>query len=202
MNRRILITMLGLALISFPLALPATAEVHTGVNVLGLATTPDADGSFEWVDQPLGDFEVHLLVYGYDAVAGIAGWECRVLLPAGVLVREVTLVGKPDPISASATDLSLRAFPLIPLLPSGGVVHLATLHLTLTDGDSEKEFRLAPHSTPEVPGRMSFARETSGANLIEFKWPGGCEDCPVFRIVPSAQPVIAASWDGVKSLYR
>lgn len=180
----------------------ALAETHPGSNVLGLSTSADGDGAFRLVDPEPGAFDLHLLVYGYEHAQGIAGWECAVELPSPVEVTGVTLVGKPDPVAPDPADFSLRVFPLQPLLPTDGIVHLATLHLNLIEFEDRLQIHLRPHSQPRLADAMSFALESSSANDQLFAWPGDCADCPVFELVPSAQPVVSATWDDVKSLYR
>lgn len=190
------------SLIAFLVAGAAPAAVHPGNDVLGLATSADAGGEFRLIDPEPGAFDLYLLAYGYEHAQGIVGWECALDLPAGVEFMSVTLEGKADPVDPGPADLSLRVFPLQPLMPTGGIVHLATLHLNLVEFDGRSEIRLLPHSTPQTAGAMSFALESSASLDQVFAWPNDCAECPVFELVSAAQPVVAASWDRVKSLYR
>lgn len=180
----------------------ALATVHAGADVLGLATSADADGEFLIVDPEVGPFDLHLLAYGYDHSQGVAGWECALEMTAGLELVSVTPEGKADPVTLDPTDLSLRVFPLQPLMPSDGIVHLATLHLNLVSFEGREEIYLRPHSAPQTGGAMSFALESSASLDQAFAWPGDCADCPAFELLAAAQPVVAASWDRVKSLYR
>ena len=178
----------------------AEAVVHDGNDILGLATTADETGQFSLVDPPLGEFDLHLLVYGFDHPQGIVGWECQILLPDGVLATGVSLEGKADPTGIDLETLALRAFPHQALEPVGGIVHLATLHLMLTDDSRNQEFLLAPY--PDDEAKMAFSLETSGANVTALRWPDDCPDCPVFTIIASSQPTVRSTWGSVKSLYR
>ena len=178
------------------------AVIHEGTDILGLATAPDDTGEFSKTDLPLGTFDLHLLVYGFDHSQGISGWECQIIFPAGVEATGVTLNGKADQVGVDLDTGNLRVFPRIALQPVNGIVHLATLHLTLVDNSVNQEFLLAANSSPETGSTMGFSLETSGSNDNAFSWPGDCENCSVFEIIPSPEPTVNATWSGVKSLYR
>lgn len=189
-------------LIVMVIAGTALASVHPGADVLGLSTSADADGEFLIVDPEVGSFDLYLLAYGYEHPQGIAGWECALEMTAGLELVSVTLEGKADPVTLDPADLSLRVFPLQPLMPSGGIVHLATLHLNLVSFEGREEIYLRPHSAPQTSGTMSFALESSASLDQAFAWPGDCAGCAAFQLLSAAQPVVSASWDRVKSLYR
>jgi hypothetical protein len=182
------------------------AQVHSAVadgsDILGLATTSDANGEFALYDPELGAFDLQLVVYGFDHAQGIAGWECQVVLPAGVQATGITLNGKADPAGVDLTTGNMRVFPLIPVVPLNGIVHLATLHLTLTEFEDDQDFLLAPYLPAAPSSTMGYSLETSGANVFDFHWPGECSDCPVFQIIASPKPTVKTSWSVVKSLYR
>lgn len=181
---------------------PVHAAIHEGSDILGLATSPDGNGEFSLIDPATGPFDLHLLVYGFEHSQLIVGWECQVLLPAGVEISGVTLNGKADPAGVDLGTGNLRAFPLIPLPVNDGIVHLATLHLNLTELLDNQDFRLAPYVEPTPNPVMSFSLETSGSNHFAFEWPGSCASCPVFRIDATPEATIELSWDHLKSLYR
>lgn len=180
----------------------AWAAVYEGTDVLGLATVADETGEFDLKPLALGPFDLPLLVYGYEHAQGIVGWECRVVVPDGVQLAGVSLNGKADATEIDLTGGNLRAFPVIPLEPVGGIVHLATLHLVLIDPSGDREFFLAAREPAASTSGLSFALETGEANVMDFHWPGDCPDCPVFRIIASPEPTVQATWDGIKSLYR
>ena len=205
MKTRKSLLILGMVFLSVsPLGwfVPAQAAIHEGSDILGLATAPDETGEFSLLDQPLGDFDLCLVVYGFDHSQGIVGWECQIVLPTGVLAHGVTLNGKADPSGVDLATCNLQVFPRIPLLTVNGVVHLATLHLEILDGTEDKEFLLAPYSAPTTSATMNFSLETSVSNLVPFGWPGDCQDCSVFEIITTPEPTVGATWDLVKSLYR
>ncbi len=181
---------------------PVSASVHEGINILGLSTTTDDSGEFNLLDPPLGTFDLHLVVYGFDYDQGIVGWECQVILPEGVQATGITLEGKTDPAGADVPNCNIRVFPKIPIMPIGGVAHLATLHLMLIDHLSDIEFFLAPFSSDTPYDSMGFYLQTSGPEMIPFNWPGDCSDCSVFGLNKTPDAVEESSWDQLKSLFR
>ena len=206
MGIRKLLLLLGIAFLAgspFVGSIPVQAAVHAGSDILGLATAPDETGEFSLLDLATDtSFDVHLLVYGFDHPQGIVGWECQIVLPAGVLLTGVSLNGKADPAGVDLETGNIRVFPHISLQAVDGIVHLATLHLVLTDNLEDQDFYLAPYSGPSSASTMSFSLETSESNLFPFNWPGDCQGCSVFNIITSPEPTVSASWDLVKSLYR
>ncbi|MBU8871124.1 MAG: hypothetical protein KOO60_09720 [Gemmatimonadales bacterium] len=187
---------------SFGLSVASNAAVHEGSDILGLATTTDETGEFFLQDSPLGPFDLHLLVYGFDHSQGIAGWECQVILPAGVQATGITLVGKADPAGVDLANCNIQVYPTLPIHPVNGIAHLATLHLELVDNAEDLEIFLAPYSSQASKDSMNFSLETSHSNMFEFSWPDDCPECSVFDLIHISQPVVKSTWDLVKSLYQ
>lgn len=178
---------------------PAAADTHPGRYVLGLATEPTEDGAFLLADRPLGDLTLHLMVYGYEHSIGIRAWDFAVVLPDGVTLDRTEYMGRgvnsrPQPGYYKVTTREI-------LEPENGLIHLATLHLTITD-TLPQDFFLAPAALWGSVGGMEYARATDESLSQLFNWPMGCNQCPVFSLINTPQAADDPSLDWVKSLFR
>jgi len=200
MKQRHLICNSLLTLLAIMVAIqPVMAETHAGRDVLGLSTHPSENGVFEINDFTPGNLDLHLLVFGYNHPQGIKAWDCAVVLPEGVTLERTDLMGqgtnsRPQPGYYCVTTDE-------PLMPDNGIIHLATLHLTIAD-HNPKDFYLAPAPLWGNVGGMEFARATDESLRFQFNWPGGCSGCPVFRSVNNPQGADNPTWCWIKTLFK
>ncbi len=178
---------------------PVLAEIHNGRQVVGLSTEADANGLFEIADHPPGQLQLHLMVYGYTHPQGIVAWDCAVILPPGVELSAVTLMG--NGTNSQTHHTSFTVITETPLMPSNGMVHLATLDLITLNGDP-KDFHLAADPLWANQQHMGFSLQTSESLRMPFHWPNRCEQCPVFRITNIPQAAGTTSMDQLKAFYR
>ena len=178
---------------------PAYSSIHTGRNVLGLATEANQYGVFELADQPTGNLQLHLMVYGYEHTIGIKAWDCAVVLPEGVTLESTELMGQGT--NFWGQDGYYRVTVDEPLMPVNGMVHLATLNLITADY-LPKEFYLEPAPLWGDTGGMEYSRATDESLRFNFNWPELCSDCPVFRLTNNVQAAEDPSLDWIKSLFR
>lgn len=178
---------------------PVMADTHVGRNVLGLATEPNASGVFEIADHPPGALQLHLMVYGYDQASGIKAWDCAVVLPEGVTLQRTELMGQG--VNSYPQTGYFGVTTEEPLMPENGLVHLATLNLVVAD-NLPKDFYLAPAPIWGNIGGMEFSRATDESLRIQFTWPDGCNECPVFKLTNHPQAAEAPTLDWIKSLFR
>ncbi len=180
-------------------AQPVTAATHLGRNVIGLSSEADNTGVFELANQPAGSLQLHLMVYGYCHTLGISAWDCAVVMPEGAILESTELMGQGVNTRVQPGYFGVTTGE--PLLPENGMVHLATLNLTITD-QVAKDFYLVPAPIWGNVGGMEYSRATDESLRFNFNWPQSCDQCPVFRLTNGIQAAGDRTLGGIKTLFR
>jgi hypothetical protein len=187
--------------------LMAAALLLTGSNVSaqvdpsdnGIGIYFDLEASVNGITVlPLEEFSAHLLLTRPTAESGVVGWECRLRIEG-----QAEIIGW----SLQGNAINPGIFPdfavgIYPALPWAAVIWLAELQMMVLDTQPVYLF-LGPVTNATVEGQMVYIAPENIGTYIPMIWSTGGPGYPVASI-NDGRPVaaVAASWGGVKTMYR
>jgi hypothetical protein len=152
---------------------------------------------------PLAAVEVYLVLTRpsiTNTSLGVAGWECKVVVPDNAVVWGWNLPGDHWLNVGTPPDFQV-GYGLTPL-PSSSAVLLMTFIILVTDTNPARFYVRASMFNS---GRFNLPVYVAWGDVSRIiplhPYPGG-PDQPSFRVNPGPTPNVAASWGQVKALYN
>ncbi len=158
-------------------------------DVIGIYFDPAGESNELQTYEDMEEVLAYLLILNPTCEAGIAGWECCVVIVGDALEPTWELMGQAlnaDEVPCFAVDLGGVPLPWSP------AVILASVHFLQPATNMVTQFYIHPGSNPAIPGSPTYVDPLDPDHVIPLNISSGSEDVPVALAYPNYIVAVSA----------